>query len=89
MESHPVGTAERPHKLQAAKQIVCRYVFYEQREADIMLEAPNDQEARRRGKYLTVHARQLALQPVQNMELFFRCLAPSTPKWEVLRRSCR
>jgi hypothetical protein len=37
MESHPVGTAERPHKLQAAKQIVCRYVFYEQPEADIML----------------------------------------------------
>jgi hypothetical protein len=27
-------------KLQPAKQIVCRYVFYEQREADIMLEAP-------------------------------------------------
>jgi hypothetical protein len=27
-------------KLQPAKQIVCHYVFYEQREADIMLEAP-------------------------------------------------
>jgi hypothetical protein len=27
-------------KLRPAKQIVCRYVFYEQREADIMLEAP-------------------------------------------------
>jgi hypothetical protein len=86
MESLPVGTAERPHRSQTPTGEADRLPL---READIMLEAPNDQEARRRGKYLTVHARQLALQPVQNMELFFRCLAPSTPKWEVLRRSCR
>jgi hypothetical protein len=52
-------------KLQPAKQIVCRYVFYEQREADIMLEAPTQKTeftaiSRKRGgqgQGLCLHAR--------------------------------
>ncbi len=41
MEPFPAGTAQWAHyrKLQPAKQVVCRYFRYEQREADIVLEA--------------------------------------------------
>jgi hypothetical protein len=40
---------------------------------DETLPGVDDQEARRRGKYLTVHARQLALQPVHGA--FFSMLS--------------